>query len=325
MSGLSADVADDFEQQLEAVCNGNAQCSMAHFSIIRVSGRDAQSFLQGQLSSDLREVSESRSQYSSYSNAKGRVLGNFLIWQFRGDYFLLVSADIATALCRRLSMFVLRSEVKLEVLAEPWLLAGVKGGGAEAVLKDVFTEVPAQPHDVIANESGAIIRLPAGNLLLSYDASASGSIKSRLEQVCRQVGVEAWSLLDIAAGVPWVTRPTQEQFVPQMINMDVLGGISFKKGCYPGQEIVARTQYLGKVKRRLFRVELPVKASPGDSLYSPATGDQAIGMIVNTGCDQHGALVALAVAQLAGWETGLFLEKEYKNVLKDLGLPYVID
>ncbi|WP_051002152.1 YgfZ/GcvT domain-containing protein [Pseudogulbenkiania sp. NH8B] len=129
MSGLSADVADDFEQQLEAVCNGNAQCSMAHFSIIRVSGRDAQSFLQGQLSSDLREVSESRSQYSSYSNAKGRVLGNFLIWQFRGDYFLLVSADIDAALCRRLSMFVLRSEVKLEVLTEPWLLAGVKGGG----------------------------------------------------------------------------------------------------------------------------------------------------------------------------------------------------
>ncbi|SMF41728.1 CAF17-like 4Fe-4S cluster assembly/insertion protein YgfZ [Pseudogulbenkiania subflava] len=325
MNGLSADVADDFKQQLDAVCNGNALCSMAHFSVIRASGSDAQGFLQGQLSSDLREVSESRSQYSSYSNAKGRVLGSFLIWQFRGDYFLLVPADIAAALCRRLSMFVLRSQVKLEVLTEPWQLAGVKGTGAEAVLRDVFTDVPAQAHDVMANESGVMIRLPAGNLLLSYDASASGVVKSRLEQVCRQVGGEAWSLLDIAAGVPWVTGPTQEQFVPQMINMDVLGGISFKKGCYPGQEIVARTQYLGKVKRRLFRVELPVAANPGDSLYSPATGDQAIGMIVNTGCDQSGSRVALAVAQLAGWETGLFLEKEYKNALMDLGLPYVID
>ena len=325
MSGLSTDVADDFEQQLEAVRSGNALCSMAHFSIIRVSGRDAQSFLQGQLSSDLREVSESHSQYSSYSNAKGRVLGSFLIWQFRGDYFLLVSADIAAALCRRLGMFVLRSQVKLEVLAESWWLAGVKGEGAEAVLKDVFSDVPAQAHEVIADESGVIIRLPAGNLLLSYEASASGEVKTRLEQACRQVGGEAWSLLDITAGVPWVTGPTQEQFVPQMINMDVLGGISFKKGCYPGQEIVARTQYLGKVKRRLFRVELPVAASAGDSLYSPATADQAIGMIVNTGRDQHGALVALAVAQLASWETGLFLEKEYKNALRNLGLPYAID
>lgn len=325
MSELSADVADDYVQQLDALRNGNAQCSMGHFAVIQASGSDAQSFLQGQLSSDLRDVSESRSQYSSYSNAKGRVLGSFLIWQFGGDYFLLVPADIAAALCRRLGMFVLRSQVKLQVVTEPWLLAGVKGVGAEEVLKSIFNGLPAQPHDVVANDSGVAIRLPAGSLLLFYTKPASAAIEGQLEQSCRRVGGEAWSLLDIGAGIPWVTGPTQEQFVPQMVNMDVLGGISFKKGCYPGQEIVARTQYLGKVKRRLFRVELPVEANPGDALYSPATGDQAIGMIVNTGREENARLVALAVAQVASWEAGLFLEKEYKNALKNLGLPYVLD
>lgn len=325
MSGLSPDVSDQYMQQLEALRKGDALCMMSHFAVIRVSGSDAQSFLQGQLSSDLREVSEAHSQYSSYSNAKGRVLGNFLIWQFRGDYFLLISADIADALCKRLGMFVLRAQAKLQVVTGQWLLAGVIGGRAEEALRVVFNGVPEQSHDVITNDSGGLIRLPAGSLLLFYDKPAAAAVENQLEQSCRRVGVEAWSLLDISAGIPWITQPTQEQFVPQMVNMDVLGGISFKKGCYPGQEIVARTQYLGKVKRRLFRVELPVEASPGDALYSPATGEQAIGMVVNVGREENARLVALAVAQVAGWETGLFLEKEHKNALKNLGLPYVVD
>lgn len=325
MSGLSPDGSDQYMQQLEALHKGEALCALGHFAVIRVSGNDAQDFLQGQLSSDLREVSASRSQYSSYSNAKGRMLGNFLIWQFQGDYFLLVSVDIAESLCRRLSMFVLRSQVKLQVVTEQWLLAGVKGVHAEEALKMVFNGVPEQSHDVMANDSGMVIRLPAGSLLLFYVKSASETIKGQLEGICCRVSSDVWSLLDIAAGIPWITVPTQEQFVPQMVNMDVLGGISFKKGCYPGQEIVARTQYLGKVKRRLFRVELPVAANPGDALYSPVTGDQAIGMIVNTGYEENARLVALAVAQVASWETGLFLEKEHKNALKNLGLPYGID
>lgn len=325
MSELSSDVSGQYMQQLEALRNGDALCPMSHFAVIRVSGSDAQGFLQGQLSSDLREVSESHSQYSSYSNAKGRVLGNFLIWQFRGDYFLLLSAEIAEALCRRLSMFVLRSQVKLQLVTDQWLLAGVKGGRGEEILKTVFNGVPELPHDVVAGESGVVIRLPAGSLLLFYEKPAASAIEDRLEQSCYRVGSDVWSLLDIDAGIPWVTGATQEQFVPQMVNMDVLGGISFKKGCYPGQEIVARTQYLGKVKRRLFRVELPVEAKPGDALYSPATGEQTIGMIVNTGREANARLVALVVAQIASWETGLFLEKEYKNALQDLGLPYTAD
>ncbi|WP_198019581.1 folate-binding protein YgfZ [Pseudogulbenkiania sp. MAI-1] len=325
MSELSSDVSDQYMQQLEALRNGDALCSMSHFAVIRVSGNDAHSFLQGQLSSDLREVSESHSQYSTYSNAKGRVLGNFLIWQFRGDYFLLLSADIAEALCRRLGMFVLRSQVKLQLVTDQWLLAGVKGKRAEEALKAVFNGVPERPHDVIAGESGGVIRLPAGSLLLFYEKPAASAIEQKLASSCYRVDNEAWSLLDIAAGIPWVTAATQEQFVPQMINMDVLGGISFKKGCYPGQEIVARTQYLGKVKRRLFHVELPVEAKPGDALYSPATGEQAIGMVVNVGLEENARLVALAVAQISGWETGLFLEKEHKNALKNLSLPYVVD
>lgn len=325
MSELSSGVSDQYVQQLEALHHGDALCRMSHFAVIRVEGADAQSFLQGQLSSDLREVSGSHSQYSSYSNAKGRVLGNFLVWQFRGDYFLLVSADIAETLCKRLSMFVLRAQVKLQIVTEEWLLAGVKGGRAEDVLRAVFNGVPEQAHDVVTNDSGVVVRLPAGSFLLFYEKAASAALEKQLEQACSQVGVEAWALLDISAGIPWITKPTQEQFVPQMVNMDVLGGISFKKGCYPGQEIVARTQYLGKVKRRLFHVELPVEANPGDALYSPATGEQAIGMIVNTGSDENARLVALVVAQAASWEAGLFLEKEHKNALKNLGLPYVVD
>lgn len=310
----------DYGHQLDAAKNGAAISALSAFAVIRVSGDDAQSFLQGQFSSDILAIDDSRSQLSSYSTAKGRMQASMLIWHRQDAYFLLVAADIAAAFCKRLSMFILRSKVKAEVLGEACVLLGMVGGGVESALG----EVADQPFAVSTLADGVALRLPSGALLLALSPQGAASVLERVGEAVVPVDAEAWGRLDIDAGIPWVTQATVEQFVPQMANMDLLGAVSFKKGCYPGQEIVARTHYLGKVKRRLYRAKIPEFAASGDSLFSPESADQAIGQVVNVARLETGC-IALVVVQSSRWEEGVFLGSLNGPRLEKLSLPYPVD
>jgi folate-binding protein YgfZ len=319
----SGQVFADYDQQCAAVRDGSVISPLAGFSVLHVSGEDAQAFLLGQLSSDVRELNGGQGQYSSYSNAKGRMLASMLLWQFKGEYYLILSADIAPAICKRLSMFIMRSRVKM-VLRPDIALLGLKGEQGEAWLWLKSIVAPAATLGLAGVSGCMCLRLPSGGVLLALDGVETGQWVGALPADVLPVCQEAWSLLDIEAGIPWIGLSSQEQFVAQMANMDLIGAVSFTKGCYPGQEIIARTRYLGKIKRRMALVRLPSPANNGDVLYSPSMGDQSIGMLVNVARAAAGQYLALAVVQTACWADGIFLDKDNNQALEQLALPYSV-
>ncbi|PXX45707.1 YgfZ/GcvT domain-containing protein [Aquitalea magnusonii] len=312
----------DFLAQVAAVRTGNALALLDNLAIIRVTGEDAQSFLQGQFSADIRDVTASHAQFSTYSTAKGRMLASFLIWQHEDSYFLLLSADIAAAIAKRLTMFVMRSKVKVALLdAAEVHVAGVRGARLEQVVEAHFTLRQPQPLTVMQQGGDIAIALPEGGYLV-YPVIDS-TLPALLQAVdAVAVSAAAWAIRDIDAGIAWVTLATQEQFVPQMANMEVIGAVSFKKGCYPGQEIVARTQYLGKLKRRLYKARLARFAAVGSKLFSPELPEQSIGMVAAICQVAECEYEALVVVQSACWDKGIYLEAEYINALEPLALPY---
>jgi folate-binding protein YgfZ len=318
-----ASLFSDYAQQASALRDGSIISPLSAFSLIRVSGEDAPGFLQGQFSSDVAALDGTHAQYSSYSTAKGRMLASFLLWKIGSEYFLLLSADIAVAIVKRLSIYIMRSKVKAELCSDTVLL-GLHGAQAELWLQQQVDTLPATSLALCVTPDAVSVRLPSGALLWLLPGAMAAAIFETLPAELLPIDAEAWSLLDINAGIPWVTLATQEQFVAQMANMDVIGAVSFTKGCYPGQEIIARTHYLGKVKRRMSLVRLPSPANNGAPLYSPALGEQTIGMLVNVARNAEGHYLALAVAQSACWSDGVYLEKENIHQLEKLSLPYAI-
>ena len=313
----------DLFGQVAAVRTGNALALLDGFSIIRLEGEDAESFLQGQLSGDIRELG-AEARFTTYSTAKGRMLASFLAWKQEGSYCLMVSADICQAIAKRLTMFVMRSKVKVSVLngAEAGLL-GVRGEQLKAVIEQYFSMQTAGLLAMLKKDADVAIALPGGGFILNLTADSDLATRLVAEKATA-VSSQAWGIRDIDAGIAWVTLATQEQFVPQMANMDLIGAVSFKKGCYPGQEIVARTQYLGKVKRRLFKVRLIGNACAGDKLFSPELPEQSIGMVASVCPVDAINQEALVVAQSVCWEPGIYLDTQYQHRLECLLLPYAI-
>ncbi|TDR77879.1 YgfZ/GcvT domain-containing protein [Paludibacterium purpuratum] len=311
-----------YAAQVTALNQGAVICRLSQFRLLRVTGEDAATFLQGQLSNDVRLLDGCNAQYTGYSSAKGRLLASSLCWKSEESYFLLVASDLAESIAKRLTMFIMRSKVKLSI-DEAFCLFGFKGEQAEMALTAKGYDLPIQPLQSAGYANGSMcIRLPSGGVLLALGDAEAEVLRAGLPTTVTEIGDEAWSLLDIAAGIPWITAATQEQFVAQMVNMDLFGAISFTKGCYPGQEIIARTRYLGKIKRRMYRVKLSILSSAGGALYSPGMEGQSIGMIVNVARDADGQYQALAAIQSASWDEGIYLDVDNKCSVENLSLPY---
>ncbi len=229
-------------------------CDLSHFGLIHFSGEDAQSFLQGQLSCDVRKVGSSAALYGSYCNPKGRMLASFLIWRERADgcYLLQLPSALQASVQKRLSMFVLRAKVKLADSSAMLVRMAVAGSHAGPLIQEIMGAVPAAHLDVVHCEKGSVICLAEDRFELVIIPEHAPAIWDSLSKGALPVGAPCWDWLEIKAGIPVITPATQEQFIPQMANLEAIGGVSFQKGCYPGQEIVSRTQYLGKIKRRMY-------------------------------------------------------------------------
>lgn len=258
----------------------------------RAQGPDVDGFLQGQLSNDLRRLSASRAQLSSYSNPKGRMLAvlHLLRW---GDAVLLeVHRSVAEATLKRLRMFVLRSKVTLEDAGLSAL--GLIGGDAPQALD---LPVPQQPLDCLEHDGLLVLRRLGALPRYSVHGPAA-----RIAGFCAQQPggrFEDWKRAELQAGVPTVYPETRELFVPQMANLDVLGGISFDKGCYTGQEIVARLHYLGQLKRRMFLSHVDAReVRPGTAIYDRAGDAQAVGEVVDA-VEDAGRMLLTAVLQMS--------------------------
>jgi folate-binding protein YgfZ len=304
----------------------NVLAVLDHVGTLQFSGENAAAFLQGQLTCDVDGLSPVVSTYGAYCSPKGRVLANFLLWRdAAGVFFMMLSRDILTLVQERLSMFVLRSRVKISDTAGALTLIGAAGPESVAAIGGPFFDLPRAPHEVRHQPAGAAIRLPDGRFVLACAAAQARTLQEQIAGPLRSAGASAWRWLDIRNGVPLVTAATQDQLVPQMANLELIGGISFTKGCYTGQEIVARTQHLGKVKRRMFLANVAARAAAGDSLYAEDLGNQVSGMIVNAEASPDGGHDVLAVVQVGSRENStVHLESVEGPALRFLPLPYSV-
>jgi tRNA-modifying protein YgfZ len=310
---------------------GDVICDLSHFGLIGVSGDDATTFLQGQFTNDINQVSYSRSQLSAYCNPKGRMFANFRIFKRENSYYIELPLELLETVLKRLRMFVLRAKVRLENASESLIRIGASGHHMDRQLCDIVGVMPAEVDDCIEFGNYTIIRVPG--LTPCYEIhgplEAMQTLWQQFNVESAQVGAGAWQLLNIKAGVGVITSPTSEGFVPQMTNQQLLDGISFTKGCYTGQEIVARMHYLGKLKKRMYRVHIATDdaVNAGEPLFVTASSSgQNIGTIVNAQRLPQGGCEALAVIQITEAEAGgLRLRDERGPKIDVLELPYAFE
>ncbi len=291
------------QREKRMVTNGDVLCDLSHWGLIGVRGEDALKFLHSQLSSDVTQVSETHSQLSSYCSPRGRVLACFRIFQ-RGDtFFLRLPAVMLEPALNRLRLYVLRARVTLEDASDALIRCGYSGPNAKAELKHALGTCPDHIDASVRAHDINVIHIPGPHprFELYGNLSALQELWSVLNVRAAPVGASPWALLDILSGVPNIYPATSDRFVPQMVNLHLLGGLSFQKGCYPGQEVVARMHYLGKLKRRMYRVHLTSDRVPqaGDEIYTAGKHPtEPIGMIVDAQPHSDDGVEALAVLRL---------------------------
>jgi folate-binding protein YgfZ len=300
--------------------------ALSNTDIIRLNGEDAAAFLHAQLTSDVAELAIDRSQYSGYCTPKGRLLASFLLWRAADAYYLQLPAELREPVQKRLTQYILRSRVKAEASGElaPF---GIAGPGAEAAVAKLVERAPVAVHEAVQRDGVTAIRLPTDRFLVVAPRSRVEEIRAALSQAGPEAPHEFWDRLDIVAGIPVITLATQEEFVPQMVNFDRIGAVSFSKGCYPGQEIVARMHYLGRLKERMYFARLDGHSPPeaGDKLYGADLGGQATGMIVNAAASPGGGHDMLIVARISSVAAGSIRWKAVDGPELKLGtLPYAI-
>ena len=300
---------------------------LSHYGLIRCSGDDAQTFLQSQLSCDIRKVNLQQAQYGSYCTPQGRVLASFLLWRQGDDYLMQLPVSLTTSIQKRLALYVLRTKVQFTDANDALIRIGIAGPNAATSIEEI-TGSPCnsdQPLQVAHHEKISVLYLSQQRMELITTAENAPVLWERLNQHAKPVGANCWDWLNIQCAIPVILPETQEAFLPQMINLDAIGGVSFKKGCYPGQEIVARTQYLGKLKRRMFLAHITttdtIKA--GDALYSTDMNNQSSGNIVNVAPSPHGGFDVLAVIQQSSVATcEIHWQSLQGPMLKIKPLPY---
>jgi tRNA-modifying protein YgfZ len=289
----------DPDAELRATAGGETVITpLLHFASLQFTGDDVSEFLHGQLTADVRALAVNAVTLGGYCTAKGRMLANFWLGREAAGLTMLLDAEIAPAIQKRLAMYVLRSKVKIANQQTTHSLIGVAGPNAVSALSDCGVAIPPSERKTVRTDAGdAWWRVGTDRYIGFVTADNAASTWSNIARHACPVGNACWQWLDITAGLPWIGARTQDELVPQMINLEAIGGVSFTKGCYPGQEIVARTQHLGKIKRRMFLAHLNADSAPlpGDAIMGVDLGAQASGVVVNAATAPDGGYDILAV------------------------------
>ncbi|MEO6277043.1 folate-binding protein [Roseateles sp.] len=283
------------------------QLRLLDWGVIRAQGADAASFLHSQLTQDFALLDREHARLAGFCTAKGRLLATLVGWKHGEDEVLLaLPAETLAATLKRLSMFVMRAKCKLSDASGEFAVYGLLGA----------TEAEAW---ALARDGDAVqIALPGAGRALRVQAVDAPAPTGET------ITPDDWAWAEAEAGVAWVRGATVEAFVPQMINFEVLGGVSFKKGCYPGQEIVARSQYRGTLKRRLQVFETDAPATVGQEIFNSADPEQPAGVVASTGTRGGRTLIAAEI-KLAALESGsLHLGSAAGATLQSRALPYEI-
>ena len=292
--------------------NGPVVTSLTHQALIKVSGSEALTFLQAQLTSDINAVSDTQAQFSAYCDPQGQVLANFLVFKYKGDFYLNFDASLRESILKRLTMFVLRSDVQLTEVSNELIQVGFAGEFGDL---DVQRRLSTKVKDTF--ESGRIevegmqdiivVKVPGPYHKYALFGPADQMINAwkKIRDNSDVTNNYDWNLLNIAAGVPEVTSETSGKFTAQFFNLDKFDAINFKKGCFPGQEIIARIHYRGKVTKRMLRIHLNevISLLPGDALALKDQNEKTHKLtIINANPDVFNGTLCLAIGTLKSLE-----------------------
>lgn len=295
-------------------------CALDHLGVIEAAGADAAAFLHGQLSQDTLQLQPGRPALAAYCSPKGRMLATMWAWRVDDErVWLVMDRSLLQQTLKRLSMFVLRAKCKLTDQSAALTVLGLAlpathaPADAASALPEGFAPLPGHASTAAGTQLACAV-MPA-------DAAATAVA------ALPALTAAQWDWLAVLTGVPHITAATADQFVPQMVNFEVLGGVNFRKGCYPGQEVVARSQYRGTLKRRLFLAQGHAPMQPGQEVFSAADPGQPAGMVVNAAASPaqaDGSVLALIELKLAAQDAALHLGSDQGPALVLQPLPYEV-
>jgi len=288
---------------------------LSMFAILEITGNDRYAFLQNQFTNDL-DNNKFTSQLSAWCNPKGKVIANFVIINTKSSYLLIFKKDLKDYVFKKLNMYILRSKVTINDISNLYLLLGLSNLNK---LELNNSSILLEDGDVKFINKQYITRLPdfSGRYLIAGNTKSFKNTIEELKEKIEFVNDTTWELLDILSKIPWITFENKERYLPQMINLDKLKAVSFKKGCFTGQEVIARIHYRGRVKRCLELIKSKYEMHAGCHLYLKNTGKK-VGEILNSSYKIDDAFFGLAVIESDKLDNELFvdrLEKEKINII----------
>ncbi|WP_194790534.1 YgfZ/GcvT domain-containing protein [Pseudomonas sp. UFMG81] len=299
-------------------------CTLAHEGILAVRGSDAGKFLQGQLTCNINYLSNEHASLGARCMVKGRMQSSFRILPEGNGYLLAMASELLEAQLADLKKYAVFSKATLSDESAAWVRFGVQQG--ETALQGLGVTVSDEAGATIRHEGLIAVTVSAGRVELWVPADRADSVHGQLAASLAQGTLNDWLLGQVRAGIGQVMGPTRELFIPQMINLQAVDGVSFKKGCYTGQEIVARMQYLGKLKRRQYRLALEQHdvPAPGAEIFSPTHGS-SVGEVVIAASAGHGVELLAVLSADAVADDNLHLGNLEGPRLTLLDLPYELD
>ncbi len=300
--------------------------ALTHQSVIAIRGEQAQTFLQGQLTCDVASITEISAQFGAHCNPKGRVIFNFLAAGKNDEYLLRCEKSVETIARKSLGKYMVFSKADFVEDECEYICLGLKGDGSQELIDKLFQESPSTSLEAKFNDDTVIVKLADDQFELWVKSDKADNYWEQLSEVCRVDPTESWQVEEIRQGRVTITEQTSEEFVPQALNLTNVGAVSFTKGCYTGQEVVARLQYLGKQKKHTYRAVTDVEAFPktGDNLYT-SNSDQSIGKIVNVASTKDFTKeLLICVTDTAFEDDSIYLDPQKVTKLTLAALPYAI-
>lgn len=298
--------------------------ALSNLGLLQVTGKHAKQFLQGQLTCNLEEVNEHQTRLGAHCDVKGRIQATFRLFFYQNAYYFLLPRRMLPYLLVALKKYAVFSEVNLIDVSDNWRKIGLYGLGVATLLRTQKLYTDKEENSLIAHEPILSLSIPGPNPRFILLSTSHKSI-AFIESSCAPQSIDNWDLFDIMAGIPSVYPETSAKFTPHQLNYPALGGVSFNKGCYIGQEIIARTQYLGKPKSRLYRVSFQANKQTLPGTYLLEKGEQAIkGAVIMSAKDGFNHYQALVCLQNQAVSHTIYLENMETSIISLLKLPYSI-
>ncbi len=312
------------DKEFETARTTQSKCPLLSLGIVSISGTDAQSFANGQFTTDCTEITDKLSQFSGWCDPKGRILFLFTLYTEGTNLYVVLPKTQIPDFIRRLQMYVMRADVQLDDVSSAYAIFGICGAAGTDELPTFDLK---QPWDAaLQTDSSVIIRHGPGEarfIVIGTDVSAVERWQTMSVPV---VGEGAWTALECFAGLPRLYKQTSGMFLPQQLNLDQLNALSFSKGCYPGQEIIARLKYRGEVKKRLMvaTCESNEMLAPGTPVRAP-DDTRTVGHILYAQPVNRSRSVVSAIVEIGATNEAIFVAGAQDCVLQRVDLPYGIN